>query len=86
MRAATWIKLLIITLVISFLAVFFVQNRGPASIQFPFGGACHFGLIYVILISYVFGVLTAVLVTFMAVSKRAKKKRSRESESLSDDE
>jgi uncharacterized integral membrane protein len=86
MRLISWIKLLIITLVVIFLSIFFMQNRGPVGIQFPFGGPCHFGLIYLILISYAMGILTAFLIATIAGSAIKKKRKLKESEDLIEEE
>jgi uncharacterized integral membrane protein len=86
MRAITWIKTFIVILTVIFLAIFFTQNRGPAIIQFPFTRPRHFGLIYLLLISFALGVVASLSVAFTVRAKIKKKKMSDESEELFEEE
>lgn len=74
MRFITMIKILIFVLVIIFLAIFFMQNTHYVGIQFPFGEARRFGLIYLLSLAYISGAFTAFFITVI-VNKRIRKKR-----------
>ncbi|MBU1924270.1 MAG: DUF1049 domain-containing protein [Candidatus Omnitrophica bacterium] len=86
MRFITWLKILIFLLVIALLTVFFIQNTGPVAMHFPFSRPYHFGLIYILLIAYFLGVLTAVLAVFMISARAKKKKTLEESKDLVEEE
>lgn len=85
MRFVTSLKIIALIVSIALLAIFYIQNTGPAEIQFPFGRPYRFGLIYMLLISFAAGVLTTVFITMMISAKIKRKRRSEESEALVDE-
>lgn len=86
MRIITTIKVITFVLITTLAAIFYLQNRGPVHVLFPFGKSIQFGLIYLFLIMYVLGILTAVLVVVKIMKKLKKKNKIEESEDLIEEE
>ena len=82
MRFITTIKILIFVLVIVFLIIFFMQNTHYVAIQFPFGGALRFGLVYLLCIAYILGAFAAFFITVIVNKKIRKKRKLKQSEEL----
>ena len=82
MRVITVIRILVWILAIVLLIIFFKQNTRPVDIEFPFVRHHRFGLIYLLLISFLLGAFTSFFITIAVSAKIRKKRKSKESEDL----
>ncbi|MBF0253580.1 MAG: DUF1049 domain-containing protein [Candidatus Omnitrophica bacterium] len=64
MGILTFLKVLVGVLVAALLTVFYIQNTGPAPIQFPFTRIFHMPLMFMLLAAYVAGIVTALFGAF----------------------
>ena len=88
MRLSTAFKLLLGILGILLVTMIFLQNRVPVRVMLPFEHSFSFGLIYLLLFSYLLGVISmaiAVVVLRGRYKKTKKLKDDKEAEELLDD-
>jgi uncharacterized integral membrane protein len=69
-------------LIVCFATIFFLQNRQPVYIQFPFTRECRFGLIYLLLTAYLVGSLTTFFSVILIGRKIKKRRKIKESQEL----
>lgn len=86
MRFFTAVKLIISLLILVLLTIFYFQNTMPTDIQFPFTRVFHVRLIYLLLISYGLGVLTAICVVMKINAYLEKRRKLEETEDLVEEE
>ena len=86
MRIVTTIKAFMFFLITTLMVIFFIKNRGPVHVLFPFGKSIYFGTVYLLLIAYFLGVLTTVLAVVIIMKKLKEKRRLKESEDLIEEE
>lgn len=88
MRLSTAFKLILGILGIMLVTMFFLQNRGPVRVMLPFEHSFSFGLIYLVLASYLLGVISmavAAVIIRGKYQKTRKLKDDEEAEELLDD-
>ncbi len=88
MRLATAFKLLLGILAIMLVTMVFLQNRGPVRVMLPFEHSVSFGLIYLLLLSYLLGVISMAIAAVIIRGKYKKTKKLKdeeEAEELLDD-
>lgn len=67
-------KIIVILMILVFTAMFFIENMDPVPMYVPILRVRKVGLVFIMLVSYLFGMLTAfALIT--AIGAKAKKRR-----------
>ena len=85
MRAITVARIGIFISAVGLFAIFFRQNTGAVDIEFPFVRPHRCGLIYLMLISFILGAFTSLVIAMLVNVKVREKRKLRESKDLVDD-
>jgi uncharacterized integral membrane protein len=85
MRFLTVLKIIFGILLVTLIVIFCSQNTAPVKIQHPFGHSESFGLIHVIVFSFLLGAISGVFFTLI-INAKLKGGEEEESEDLVDDD
>lgn len=78
MKVTLVIKIIVLLFILTFMVMFFIENRDPVPMYFPIIKARHVGLTFIMLGAYAMGIASSALFITLIGAKIKKKRKLQE--------